>query len=133
MKYLTKVFIVSDDSVALECLEAILGSQDYDVKCFKTAEEFLAVHHPTQVGCVLIDLWVPGMGASELVQRLQESGSLLSIIVVSGMVEPVAQSKDAKLSARLLKRPDEISSLLESVQEGIARSVRRRGNRPAGN
>ena len=61
MKPLPKVFVVDDDPAVLSSIEALLTAQSYDVKCFASAEEFIAQHHPTHVGCVVIDLSAPGI------------------------------------------------------------------------
>ena len=73
MKPLPKVFVVDDDPAVLSSIEAHLTAQSYDVQCFASAEEFIAQHHPTHVGCVVIDLSAPGMGGSELIRHLHET------------------------------------------------------------
>jgi FixJ family two-component response regulator len=126
VKHFAKVFVVDDDTVLLSSVEALLTAQGYTVKCFTTAEDFMAQHHPTQVGCVLIDLWLPGMGGSELLRRLQESRSLLSVVIISGLIdsEPLEQPLDA--SVPVLAKPYEVPTFLKMIEDGIADSVRRR-------
>ena len=72
MKHSPEVFVVDGDAAVLNSTEAFFAAHGYTVKCFTSAEEFLAQHHPTQVGCILIDQLIPGMGSSELLRRLQE-------------------------------------------------------------
>jgi FixJ family two-component response regulator len=121
-----KVFIVDDDLAVLKSLEAIFTSRGYMAKCFSSAEEFLAAHHPSQVGCVLIDLSMPGMDGSELLRRVQESGSLLSVIVISGWIDERVLQHQENEPVPTLAKPYEITTLLQMVEDGIAGSIRRR-------
>lgn len=132
MKRSRKVFVVDDDSAVLMSLQAILTGQGYAVECFTSAEEFLAQHHPTQVGCVLVDLLMPGMGGGELLRRLRESGSLLSVVIVTGLFDVASFDVQEDHSELLLEKPYEVSTLLTMVEDGIAGSVRRRAKQARG-
>jgi FixJ family two-component response regulator len=122
-----KVFVVDDDLAVLESLKAVLTANGYSVECFTSAEDFLENHHPTQVGCVLVDLLMPGMGGSELLRRLREAGSLLSVVVVTGLFDKESLDVQESASVLLLESPYEPLTLLTMVEDGIAASMRRRG------
>jgi FixJ family two-component response regulator len=132
VKHLAKVFVVDDDAILLSSIEALLTAQGYTVKCFTSAEEFLTQHHPTQVGCVLIDLWMPGMGGSELLQRLRESRSLLSVIIISGLFDSTAIEEIERAFVPLLAKPYEVETFLQMIEDGIAGSVKRRAEQLKG-
>ncbi len=87
MKVLPTVFVVDDDPIIVESLQAVLSAQGYIVKSFQTAEEFLVLNRSNAVGCVLIDLILPGMNGNELWKKLVAAGSMLSVIVVTGWIE----------------------------------------------
>jgi FixJ family two-component response regulator len=129
VKHLPKVFVVDDEAAALKFLGAVLAPHGYDVIYFTSAEEFIAQHHPTQVGCVLVDLLMPGMGGSEVLRHLQDSGSLLSVIIISGLIDPGAYESRENAWVSLLEKPYEISTLLTMIADGIAGSLRRRAER----
>jgi FixJ family two-component response regulator len=132
VKHLPKVFIVDDEAAVLKALEAVLTPHGYDVIYFNSAEEFIAQHHPTEVGCVLIDLLMPGMGGSEVLRHLQDSGSLLSVIIISGLIDPRAFESRENAWVSMLEKPYEMSTLLTMIQDGIAGSFRRRAERHRG-
>jgi FixJ family two-component response regulator len=129
VKHLPKVFIVDDDAGALRSLEGVLAPHGYDVVYFGSAEQFIARHHPTQVGCVLIDLLMPGVGGSDVLRHLQDSGSLLSVIIISGLIDPGAFESRENAWLSMLEKPYELSTLLTMIQDGIAGSFRRRAER----
>ena len=132
VKHLPKVFVVDDDIAILTSVEVVLIEQGYSVKCFKSAEEFLAQHHPTEVGCILVDLLMPGMSGGELLKYLQETGSILSVVIITGLIESVPTGEAQIASLPLLEKPYEVSALLKMVEDGIAGSVRRRATRLLG-
>jgi len=84
VKHLPKVFVIDDEPTMLASLEALFTAEGYAVRCFSSAEGFYAQHHRTEVGCLVVDLMIPGMGGGELLRRLQESGSVLSVVVITG-------------------------------------------------
>jgi FixJ family two-component response regulator len=131
VKHLPKVFLIDDDSNLLKPLEDTLARQGYDVRYFSSALEFMAQHHPTQVGCVLIDMLMPGMSGSDVLRFLQESRSLLSVVIISGLIDPIAFGEQSK-SVALLEKPFELSTLLTMIEDGIAGSFRRRAERRRG-
>jgi FixJ family two-component response regulator len=129
VKHLPKVFVVDDESEALRFLGAVIAPHGYEVGYFKSAQEFIAQHHPTQVGCVLVDLLMPGMGGTEVLRHLQDSGSLLSVIIISGLIDPGAFESRGNAWVSMLEKPYELSTLLTMIQDGIAGSFRRRAER----
>ena len=132
MKHSPKVFVVDDDEAVLDSLKAVLAAQGYAVNCFTSAAEFMKQHHPTVVGCILVDLLMPGISGSDLLRWLQESGSLLSVVIISGLMEYADFDPKGPTSVQLLEKPYEISTLVQMVEDGIAGSMRRRANRGPG-
>ncbi len=131
MKHLPKVFLIDDDSTLLKSLVEVLSRHGYNVRYFSSALEFMSQHHPTQVGCVLIDLLLPGMSGSDVLRFLQESRSLLSVVIISGLIDPLAMEEESE-SVALLEKPFKISALLTMIEDGIAGSFRRRAERHRG-
>jgi FixJ family two-component response regulator len=132
VKQLPKVFVIDQNEAVLNLLAALLGAHGYEVKCFTSVEEFIAQHHPTQVGCVLVDLLMPGMGGSELLEFFEESGSILSVIVISSLIDSAASPKFVSPRVSVLKKPYEIFTLLAAVKAGVTKSLRRRAQRRSG-
>ena len=125
MKPLPKVFVVDDDPAVLSSIEALLTAQSYDVKCFASAEEFIAQLHPTHVGCVVIDLSAPGMGGSELIRHLHETHSLLSVVIISGLIDSAIYHRHEKEPVPILVKPYEVWILLTMIEDAIAGSLKR--------
>ena len=121
MKHLPKVFVVDDDLAVLKSVEAILTPHGYDVRYFRSAEEFMA-QPPSDPGWLRPGRpMILGMGGSELLQCLQETGSLLSVVIFSGLIEPAELDDPESVSASVQERPYEVA---DSVNNGRGRGGR---------
>jgi FixJ family two-component response regulator len=125
VKPLPKVFVVNVDRAVLSSIEVLLTAQGYDVKCFASADEFIAQYHPNHVGCVVIDLVGPGIGGSELMRHLHETRSLLSIVIISGLIDSAVHRQHEKGPAPILAKAYEVWTLLTMVEDAIAGSLKR--------
>ena len=126
MKHTPTVFVVDDEEAVLSSLEAILTTHGYRVKCFTSAEQFLTAHDPSQIGCILIDLLMPGMNGQELVHRLRKSGSLLSVVIGSGLLDQEDLKAFTASLVPAIEKPYLVPTLLTMVEDGIAGSLKRR-------
>jgi FixJ family two-component response regulator len=131
VKHLPKVFLIDDESTLLKSLVEVLLRHGYDVQYFSSALAFMSQHHPNQVGCVLIDLMLPGTSGSDVLRFLQESRSLISVVIISGLVDSSAFEDEGETVA-LLEKPFKLSTLLMMIEDGIAGSFRRRAERHRG-
>jgi hypothetical protein len=108
----------------LRSLEAAIRKQGFSVQSFTSAEGFIAEEDPPQAGCVLVD---PSKSTDgDVVLRWwHESGSLLSIVLISGLIESSDLISDERTSAPIVKEPHLIAALLTMVSDGLAGSLSR--------
>jgi len=69
------VYVVDDDEAVRDSLQWLLEGKDYRVKCFESAESFLARFDPREVACLIVDIRMDGMSGLELQDRLIERRS----------------------------------------------------------
>ena len=127
MKQPPRVFVVDDRPSVLDSLEAVFKSHGYDIQCISSAAEFIAEQNSDQVGCVVIDPLMSADGHSVL-KWLHQSGSLMSIVLVSGLIGLVDYSHQAP-APRIAEKPHEIWALLTMVADGLAGSLSRKAIR----
>ena len=96
--------LVDDDPTVRRALQRILGSMDYAVSPFGSAEDFLASHPHGQYGCLLLDLQLCGLSGLELYARLEQQDSVLPVIFISA-------SPDALRSAEAAAGPESLGLL----------------------
>ena len=67
-----KVFVIDDDEAMRDSREFLLGAADFEVTLFESAQIFLD-SPPSDFGCVVSDVRMPGIDGIEFLQRLKAS------------------------------------------------------------
>lgn len=91
------VAIVDDDESVRESLPHLLRSFGFEAEPFASAEAFLASGRLEDVGCLVLDVAMPGMTGPALQSELARRGSDIAIVFIT------AQSDD-NLSAEVRRR-----------------------------
>jgi FixJ family two-component response regulator len=90
------VAIVEDDPGMRREIERLLNALGFEVEVFGSAEAFLARDSDSRVGCLVLDIHLPGMSGLELRHRLTAAGSALPVIFIT------ANDNDAVETAAIL-------------------------------
>jgi len=79
------VHVVDDDASFLTAMERRLKHAGYDVATYPSGQDLLdRLPSESVLGCILLDVRIPGMSGPELQARLSELGSTLPIIFLTG-------------------------------------------------
>ena len=121
----TQIHIVDDDEAVRDSLALMLGFRGWRTRVFASAEECLAAWRPDWRGCLLLDLRLGGMDGLALQRALEERGSRLPIVFLTGHGD-VAQARQALKGGAVdfLEKPYTEEALLEAVNEALARDAR---------
>jgi FixJ family two-component response regulator len=117
------VHIVDDDASFRTAMERRLKHAGYDVATYASAQHLLD-HFPsdTVLGCILLDVRIPGLSGPELQERLSELGSTLPIIFLTGHPDVRTTVRTIKAGAEdFLTKPVSSDQLLQAVERAIAR------------
>jgi FixJ family two-component response regulator len=117
------VYIVDDDVSFHTAARRRLQLAGYEVQVYLSAEQFLDQQRDeSRLGCLLIDVRIPGLGGPGLQAHLQDAGSTLPVVFVSGYddVKTVVQTVKAGAEDFLIK-PVTSSVLLAAIERAIAR------------
>lgn len=116
------VFVVDDDQAARESLEYLLTSVGYRVCTYTCANEFLD-KYDDRLGCVILDVRMPGMSGLQLQLELQKRQSPLASIVVTGHGDiPMAVTAMRHGAIDFLQKPFNNQVLLDRTEEALARA-----------
>ena len=114
------VFVVDDDQAVRESLQFLLESEDLKVESFESAEVFLDAYSIYRIGCLLLDIRMPGMNGLELQKILAEQKFHLPIIIVSGHGDiPVTVRAIRNGATDFLEKPFDNDYLLARVKDAL--------------
>ncbi len=117
------VFLVDDDPAVLTSLSRLLRSAGHSAMSFASAQDFIDGGHDESVGCLVLDVNMPGLGGVELQQRLNQRGSVLPIVFLTGAGDINMGVHAMKVGAAdFLTKPVDDRVLLDAVAAAIARS-----------
>lgn len=87
------VLIVDDEPDAREALKAALEIDGYRTLSASTADEALALMATHEPVCVILDLLMPGVGGTELTQRIRAAhGTAVVLIALTGSTRPADEA-----------------------------------------
>jgi FixJ family two-component response regulator len=125
MTIISNVFVVDDDAAVRSSLRMMLKVAGYSVAAFSSADEFLVTCTPETTGCIILDINMPGMDGHQLQETLNQRGSGLQIIFLTGQGS-IPQSVRAIKSGAIdfLTKPVDATVLLARVSEALEQCSR---------
>ncbi|UJS23195.1 response regulator transcription factor [Thiothrix winogradskyi] len=130
MNYEPTVFIVDDDPAVRDSLRWLLESMRLKVATFGSAEDFLKFYTMHMVGCLILDVRMPGMSGLQLQQFLTKQKYALPILFITGHGDiPMAVRAMQAGAMYFLEKPFEDQVLLDYVHEALALDVENQQSR----
>ena len=120
------VYVVDDDEAVRDSLQWLLEGKDYRVKCFDSAESFLARFDPREVACLIADIHMPAMTGLELYRRLLDTGQAIPTILVTAYpndTDRACAESDGVLC--YLRKPVNEDVLIECLRAALASGATR--------
>lgn len=124
------VGIVDDDRNVRMALRMLLEAAGHTVAVWPDADGFLASAGANRLGCLLLDVRLPGMSGIDLQARLHEIGTELPVIVISGHADVASAVRSMKLGAfDFVQKPCDPAVLLATVRAALAHDAECRAQR----
>lgn len=112
------VHIVEDDAAVADALCVALADLNHSPRVYPDGETFLAQASLSACHCVIVDLGLPGMSGSELVNMLSEQAKPPKIIAISGKPRvKLLQHMRAVPGLTVLRKPLSIDMLSEAIEQ----------------
>lgn len=119
------VFVVDDDPAVRDSLVWLVSSVKLPVKAFPTADAFLESITPDQLGCVLIDVRMPGMSGLQLQEVLAARASALSVIIITAHADVPMAIRAMKAGAHdFIEKPFNDQLLIELISKAMEKNDR---------
>ena len=115
-----RIAIVDDDRWIRGSLERLLTSAGFRAESFVSAEQYLDVGDHDGVGCVILDIRLPGMSGLELGRRLATDLHRVPVVFISAHDEPQVRREAAQTGAiAFLGKPFDDVELLTAVHRAL--------------
>jgi FixJ family two-component response regulator len=116
------VYIVDDDAGIREALDSLIRSVGFEVQAFASARDFLSSKLPNAIGCLVLDVRLPGLSGLDLQRKLTLAGVHIPIIFITGHGDiPMTVSAMKAGAVEFLTKPFRDQDLLDAIHQAIER------------
>lgn len=121
------VVIVDDDPAVRESLDSLIRSVGLATRLFGAPAELLQVALPDVLGCIILDVRLPGISGLDFQDQLARQGISLPIVFMTGHGDIPMTVRAMKAGAvDFLSKPFRDQEMLDAVTAAIERDRQRR-------
>jgi FixJ family two-component response regulator len=121
------VYVVDDEAMIRTVLVSVVGMMGLVAEAYGSAEEFLALYHPAEPGCLLLDMELPGMDGLELQAELKRRACKMPIIAITPSADETMKSEALRQGAiAVLEKPcrsKEVAAAVERAMELLRKAM----------
>ena len=126
------VYVIDDDESIRELLTWLMKRNAIRVEAFPNAKSFLKAYRPGAHGCLILDLYMPGMSGLDLQRYLKEAGIEMPVIFLSGRADvPKAVLAVKSGAIDFIEKPFDYRQIVELARECLRRDAASRAGREA--
>ncbi len=124
------VFVIDDDESIRELLLWLMKRNAIRAEAFPNARSFLKAYRPGAPGCLVLDLYMPGMSGLDLQKYLRDTGIEMPVIFLSGRAD-VSKAVLAVKSGAIdfIEKPFDYRQIVDLVRECLRRDADSREGR----
>ncbi len=120
-----QVVVIEDDTGVRESLVGLLRSMKFNVTAFSSATEFSSRGQLGSVGCMILDVRLPGQSGIEFYEEVRSLGFHRPVIFMSGHADvPIAVRAMKAGAVEFLTKPVREQDLLDAVYAAMKRDSR---------
>jgi FixJ family two-component response regulator len=117
------IHIIDDDTSFRTALSRLVETYGFRANCYQSGEDFLSRPPKSDVGCILLDLRMPGLSGPELQDKLAQAAPLLPIVFLTGQGTVAAGVQAMKAGAYdFLEKPISSQILREVIERALLRN-----------
>ncbi len=123
------ILIVDDERGIRETLSAVLRDEGFNAEAVATGEECLKAIARRAYGCVLLDVWLPGINGLETLSQMRESNCAAAVVIISGHGNIETAVRATKLGAfDFIEKPLSIEKTVLTVRNALRQRQLERAN-----
>ena len=114
------ILIVDDERGIRESLAAVLRDEGFAPDAVATGEECLKAIGQRAYGCVLLDVWLPGLSGLETLQQMREANCEAAVVIISGHGNVETAVRATKLGAfDFIEKPLSIEKTVLTIRNAL--------------
>jgi len=114
------IAVVDDEESVRIAIRRLLRSANMNAETFSSGAEFLESVKGRLPDCVVLDLHMPQVNGFAVQARLEETGSRVPVVVITGHDTPENRERAlAGGAAAYLRKPVDDEALLEAIQQAV--------------
>jgi two-component system nitrogen regulation response regulator NtrX len=114
------ILIVDDERGIRESLSAVLRDEGFTPDAVASGEECLKAIGRRAYGCVLLDVWLPGISGLETLQQMRELSCDAAVVIISGHGNVETAVRATKLGAfDFIEKPLSIEKTVLTVRNAL--------------
>jgi two-component system nitrogen regulation response regulator NtrX len=123
------ILIVDDERGIRETLSAVLRDEGFSADAVATGEECLKAIARRAYGCVLLDVWLPGINGLETLSHMRDSNCDAAVVIISGHGNVETAVRATKLGAfDFIEKPLSIERTVLTVRNALRQRQLERSN-----
>ena len=116
------VYVVDDDPSIRDALDSLIRSVGFRAQTFASAQDFLRSVRPDALGCLVLDVRLPGLSGLDLQRELARVDIRIPIIFITGHGDiPMSVSAMKAGAVEFLTKPFRDQDLLDAIQAAVER------------
>ena len=120
-----QIYIVDDDESVCRALKTLLISHDFEVTTFNSSKSFFDGVPTDDLGCVILDIHMPGSDGWETQKKILDSGSKRPVLFVSAIKEDVSTRALKVGAVGFLQKPFDGQTLVDLINVALAKNGRK--------
>src|ERR1700716_3999925 len=114
------ILIVDDERGIRETLRGVMEDEGFVADAVASGEDCLKALERRAYGCVLLDVWLPGIDGLETLKQLRNAGSEAAVVVISGHGNVETAVRATKLGAfDFIEKPLSIEKTVLVVRNAL--------------
>src|SRR3954451_14385819 len=114
------ILIVDDERGIRDTLRAVMEDEGFVADAVATGEECLKALGRRAYGCILLDVWLPGIDGLETLKQLRDAGSDAAVVIISGHGNIESAVRATKLRAfDFIEKPLSIEKTILTVRNAL--------------
>ena len=124
------ILIVDDERGIRETLSAVLRDEGFNAEAVASGEECLKAIARRAYGCILLDVWLPGINGLETLSQMRALGCDAAVVIISGHGNVETAVRATKLGAfDFIEKPLSIEKTVLTVRNALRQRQLERANK----